>query len=65
MNEITLPSLFKKIIDSIREDLGTPVGLLRLLAEHPEIRVPLDAPPRCIDAHSIVRWNDLGESPYR
>lgn len=59
-----MPSLFKKMTDSIREDLGAPVSLLRFLAEHPEIRVPLEDAPRCIDADSIVCWNDLGESQY-
>lgn len=58
-----MQALLKTIIDGIREDFGQPVSLIRLLQEHPDIRVPLDEPkPPCIAAESIVPWHELGAS---
>lgn len=58
-----MQALLKTIIDGIREDFGQPVSLIRLLQEHPDIRVPLDDPkPPCIAADSIVPWHELGAS---
>lgn len=59
-----MSTLLKTIVDGIREDFGQPVSLMRLLAEHPEIRVSLDDPPPCIAAESIVQWHKLGQVPY-
>jgi hypothetical protein len=59
-----LQALLKTIIDGIREDFGQPVSLIRLLADHPEIRVSLDTPPPFIAAESIVPWHELGTAPY-
>lgn len=60
----TVQALLKTIIDGIREDFGQPVSLMRLLAEHPEIRVSLDTPPPCIAAGSVVQWHELGAAPH-
>lgn len=58
-----MKSLLLKIVDGLREDFGHPVSLIRLLQEHPDIRVPLDGPkPPCIAAESIVPWHELGAS---
>ena len=59
-----MQALLKTVIDGIREDLGHPVKLLRLLDEHPDIRVPLDAEAPNISAGSIVQWHELGQAPY-
>ena len=59
-----MKTLFKTIIDNIREDLGQPVRLKKLLDQHPEIRVALDTPQHlCIHANSIVQWQELGTTP--
>jgi hypothetical protein len=55
-----MQALLKTIVDGIREDFGHPVKLIRLLQEHPDIRVSLDDPKPCISAESIVRWDELG-----
>lgn len=54
-------SLFKTIVDWFGEDFGYPVSLIRLLEEHPDIRVPLDTTKSSIDARSIVPWHELGQ----
>lgn len=52
--------IFQNIVDGFREDFGHPASLERFLAEHPEIRITLDDPARCISAESIVQWHELG-----
>jgi hypothetical protein len=37
---------------------------MRLLSEHPEVRVSLDTPPTSIAADSVVQWHELGTAPY-
>lgn len=59
-----MQALLKTIIDEIRENLGHPVKLARLLGEHPDIRVSLDAPAPCISSNSVVQWDALGCSSY-
>lgn len=51
---------FKFIFNSIREELGRPMTLLRLIDEHPEMRVQLAEPDSVIAADSIVKWHDWG-----
>jgi hypothetical protein len=58
-------ALLKAMFDGIREDFGHPVKLIRLLDEHPDIRISLDDPTPCIAVRSIVQWHELGDShPY-
>lgn len=56
-----MKDLLTKLVDGVREDLGQPVTLLRLLEAQPEIRVELRVPPQSIAAESIVRWHELGK----
>lgn len=55
-----MQSILKALVDGIREDLGNPIRLLRLLADAPQMRVLLDAQPACIAASSIPQWHELG-----
>ncbi len=52
--------LFETIYDDMRESLGTPVRLLRLLDEHPEIRVRIEEPGRVIAAERVLKWHEWG-----
>lgn len=56
-------SFLSAICDRIKEDLGHPVSLLRLLEDRPDIRVPLDEDTQSIAASSVVPWHELGTSP--
>ena len=56
-------SFFSAICDRIKEDLGHPVSLLRLLEARPDIRVPLDGDTQSIAASSVVPWHELGTTP--
>lgn len=61
-----MTNLLKLIYDGFREDLGTPVKVLRLLDEHPGICVNIQEPLRTISAGSVVAWHDWGKpSPFR
>lgn len=55
-----MQAILKSLVDGIREDLGSPVRLLRLLADAPQMRVALDAPPACIASTSVPQWHELG-----
>lgn len=57
-------AMFRTIVDWFREDFGYPVSLIRLLEEHPDIRVPLDVLKPSIDAQGIVPWHELGKPHY-
>ncbi|MGL4231273.1 MAG: DUF6685 family protein [Casimicrobium sp.] len=52
------------ILDFVREQIGQPVGLVRLFEKHPDARITLDPPKSCIDVRSVVRWHELGESSH-
>ena len=54
-------TLLKQAIESIREDLGDPVSLRRVLAAYPCMRLVLDDPVTCIHVSSVPRWHELGE----
>ena len=56
-------SFLSAICDRIKEDLGHPVSLLRLLEARPDIRVPLDGDTQSIAASSVVPWHELGTTP--
>lgn len=58
-------ALLKTVFDGICEDFGHPVKLIRLMDEHPDIRVSLEAPAPCISAESIVPWHELGQASYQ
>lgn len=51
------------ICDRIKEDLGHPVSLLRLLEDQPDIRVSLEVDTKSIAASSVVPWHELGTPP--
>lgn len=54
------------LVDDIREDLGRPVRLLRLLADAPQMRAALNVPSKSIAASSVVQWHELGScSPLK
>ncbi|WP_189836603.1 DUF6685 family protein [Sulfuriferula sp. AH1] len=55
--------LLNTIYNSIRKDSGFPVSLMRLLEQHPDIRVELSDPAPCIAAASVVPWHELGTPP--
>jgi hypothetical protein len=57
-------AIFRTLIDWFGEDFGYPARLIRLLEEHPDLRVSLDAPKPSIDAHSVVQWQRLGEPDH-
>lgn len=49
--------------DAINESCGHPAKLLRLLAERPDIHVPIAPASDCIASGSVVRWHELGLAP--
>jgi len=54
-------SLLTALVNSFREDFGfAPTSLMRLVAKHPEIAVPL--PPQASDIYlrSVVAWQKIG-----
>jgi len=53
-------SIFRTIVDGVREDFGYPVSLIRLLQERPDIRVSLGNTTQSIAADSVVPWHRLG-----
>lgn len=55
-----MSNIFTKLNEHIREELGQPASLMRLLAEHPGIRVNLDPPRGSIAVASVVPWHKLG-----
>ncbi|WP_157896772.1 DUF6685 family protein [Acidovorax carolinensis] len=55
-----MSNIFAKLNEHIREELGQPASLMRLLAEHPGIRVTLDPPRGSIAVASVVPWHKLG-----
>lgn len=59
-----MKALLTKVFESFQEDFGHPVKLIRLLQDHPDICVSLNAPAPCIDAYSIAPWHELGESKH-
>ncbi len=59
-----MKALLKNVTESFLEDFGHPVKLIRLLEEHPDICVSLDAPAPCIDAYSVAPWHELGKSKH-
>ncbi|MDH1379646.1 hypothetical protein N5J07_09315 [Comamonas aquatica] len=61
-------AILLSLVDAIREDLGHPVRLLRLLAEATKMRAALDVQPMCIALSSVPKWHELGayiEFPHR
>lgn len=59
-----MKALLTKVFEGFQEDFGHPVKLIRLLQDHPDICVSLNAPAPCIDAYSIAPWHELGESKH-
>jgi len=61
---MSAPSLAWKAFDfmltGLREDLGQPVRLRRLLAAPSSLAVSLPAPPLSVAAGSIVQWHEWG-----
>jgi Family of unknown function (DUF6685) len=51
------------IYDSIREALGSPASLYRLLETRPDLRTALTGPPQVIAAESVVKWHEWGTAP--
>ena len=51
------------IYDSIREGLGSPASLYRLLETRPDLRTALTVPPQVIAAESVVKWHEWGTAP--
>ena len=56
-------SVLSTICDRIKENLGHPVSLLRLLEAQPDIRVSLEENTQNIAASSVVPWHELGTPP--
>lgn len=59
-----LKTLLTQVVEGLQEDFGHPVKLIRLLQEHPDICVSLDAAAPNIDAYSVAPWHELGESKH-
>ena len=55
------PALLHSFFEAVREELGHPASLCRMLAAYPHIRVNLDDPVPCIHAGSVPRWHELGK----
>lgn len=55
-------ALLQAFVDGIREDLGQPVSLMRLLAQQPRIHYALEPPSPSIALGSIVKWHRFAES---
>lgn len=54
--------LFQRLFEAVRDDLGSPASLQRLIRERPQLRVRLDARPQVIATENVVRWEDFGGS---
>lgn len=63
-NEFILKPL-QFICNSIRESMGHPATLLRLLDEHPGLRIQLAEPKLNIAAYSVVQWHEWGYTSER
>lgn len=50
--------LMSKLFDHLREDFGNPVGLRKLIAEMPHLRVRVDDIPAVIAEPSVVHWHE-------
>ena len=55
------PALLRSFFEAVREELGHPASLCRMLAAYPHIRVNLDDLVPSIHAGSVPRWHELGE----
>ncbi|QOI07927.1 DUF6685 family protein [Pseudomonas savastanoi] len=53
-----LNPLLTKLVDSLREDFGNPIGLRKLIAEMPHLRVRVDDIPAVIAEPSVVHWHE-------
>jgi hypothetical protein len=53
------------IFNLIRESMGHPVTLLRLLDEQPDLRVQLIEPEKNVAASSVVQWHNWGDTLHR
>lgn len=58
-----MKKLFELVCNSINEDLGRPITLLRLIDECPDMRVELTEPVQVIDAQSVAQWHHWGNQP--
>lgn len=56
-----MTSIFKLLADSVKEDLGRPVKLQRLLAATPDLPMRLSDPAPCILASSVPAWHRLND----
>jgi hypothetical protein len=55
--------LMRRLLDGCLEDFGLPRGLENVLADYPQLVVPLVEPERSASAmHSVVRWHTWGLS---
>lgn len=57
-------TILTSLIDGIREDLGRPARLLRLLDAAPEMRVTLNTLPISIASASVPKWHEFGSNSH-
>ena len=50
--------------DAIREALGAPASLYRLLDAQSDLRTKFDESPQVIAAESVVKWHEWGTAPF-
>lgn len=60
-----LRKLLRVLYDTLREEIGTPVSLHRLIESPLMLRADLEATPRVIAANSVVPWHEWGIEPRR
>lgn len=60
-----MKALSGQLLDSIRHGLCDPIGVRRVLAEHPSLRVELAEPPLSISARSVPQWDEFGSAALR
>lgn len=55
-----MQTLIVKVLDDIRQSLGSPVKISKLFAQYPSLIMPLKEPRRSISAYSTVPWHEFG-----
>lgn len=56
--------LLEFIYKEVQEACGNPISLRRFLDTHPQLKATLSEPTHNIASESVVRWHELGETPF-
>lgn len=56
-----MQALAVKILDDIRQSLGSPIKISKLFAKYPSLIMSLEEPKRSISAYCTVPWHEFGK----